>query len=198
MEIKFQNIVLRDMIESDIEDWIRWDSVDTEWMNWDAPDAPTEPIDPEEYRKDLLEFINEPRKNEFRHFFELATAEGRHIGRITSYALGENYEWKPWPESLDGHITAAIGIDICDSHVWGKGYGTQALTALILHFQKHGIDICLQTWSGNIRMIRAAQRVGFIECSRIIGDLQTRGQVYDSLTFRLDLDRFDNYLKQNT
>ena len=37
MQIKFENIILRDMIESDIEDYVRWFTVEREWENWDAP-----------------------------------------------------------------------------------------------------------------------------------------------------------------
>lgn len=31
MYIKYQNIILRDMIESDIEDYVRWFTTETEW-----------------------------------------------------------------------------------------------------------------------------------------------------------------------
>ena len=33
MRIEFENIVLRDMIESDIEDYVRWFTVEREWEN---------------------------------------------------------------------------------------------------------------------------------------------------------------------
>ncbi len=37
MQIKYENIVLRDIIESDIKDYVRWFTVKTEWSNTDAP-----------------------------------------------------------------------------------------------------------------------------------------------------------------
>ena len=37
MQIKYGNIILRDMIESDIEDYVRWFTVKREWETWDAP-----------------------------------------------------------------------------------------------------------------------------------------------------------------
>ena len=37
MEFKFRNVVLRDMGEADIEDEIRWNTVETQWAQWDAP-----------------------------------------------------------------------------------------------------------------------------------------------------------------
>ena len=37
MRIEFGSITLRDMVESDIEDYVRWFTVEREWENWDAP-----------------------------------------------------------------------------------------------------------------------------------------------------------------
>ena len=42
MEIKFENIILRDMTESDIEDYVRWFTTETEWSKTDAPWEPIE------------------------------------------------------------------------------------------------------------------------------------------------------------
>ena len=36
MRIEFENIVLRDMIESDIEDYVRWFTVEREWKKASA------------------------------------------------------------------------------------------------------------------------------------------------------------------
>ena len=37
MKIEYKNIVLRDEVIADIEDDIRWNTVETEWSLWDAP-----------------------------------------------------------------------------------------------------------------------------------------------------------------
>ena len=42
MKIEFENIVLRDMSESDIEDYVRWFTTQTEWSKTDAPWEPIE------------------------------------------------------------------------------------------------------------------------------------------------------------
>lgn len=33
MQIKYENIILRDMIETDIEDYVRWFTAEREWEN---------------------------------------------------------------------------------------------------------------------------------------------------------------------
>lgn len=194
LEIKYQNIVLRDMRESDIDDWLRWYNVETEWGDWDAPDEEMTPVDPEKFRREMLEMLRRPQEG-FRSFFELDTAGGQHIGAVSSYAIGPDFKWMSWKDAhASGNFRHTIGIDICDSRYWGRGLGTQAIAAFAKHFLGSGItEICLQTWSGNLRMIRAAQRIGFVECDRFIGNRQIRGGTYDSLTFRLDVERFEKY-----
>ena len=36
MRIEYQGIVLRDMEEKDVADWLRWRTVETAWGDWDA------------------------------------------------------------------------------------------------------------------------------------------------------------------
>ena len=56
MQIKYQNILLRDMRESDIDDDIYWRTEETRWADWDAPWEPIDPdFDPAAYRRSDLE-----------------------------------------------------------------------------------------------------------------------------------------------
>lgn len=198
MEIKYQKIILRDKRESDIEDWIRWYNEETRWADWDAPDEPLEPVEPEEYRREQMEMLKRIPEG-VRTCFEMDTWDGTHIGMVTSYAIGRDFKWMSWKVAHEsGNYTHTIGLGICESSYWGRGLGTQALTAFVRYHLKQGIsDLCLQTWSGNIRMIRSAQRVGFVECNRIVGNRHIHGGIHDSLTFRLDIDRFVAYLAEN-
>lgn len=199
MEIKYQNIVLRDMVESDIDDWVRWNTIETEWMDWDGPDLPSEPFDEEAFREESAVQLCNPIEG-FRSFFELDTIAGTHLGMVSSYPTGASFEHLTWKEArCSEKFYHTLGIVICESTHWSKGIGTQALTAFCKHYIDHGItQLRLQTWSGNIRMIRCAQRIGFTECNRFVGNRHIRGGTYDGLTFQLDLDRFHKYLAENS
>ena len=71
--------------------------------------------------------------------------------------------------------------------VLGKGVGTNALRAFMNYYFENGVDeLYTQTWSGNIRMLRCAEKLGFLECNRNIGTREVDGQKYDGLTFRLE------------
>lgn len=89
----------------------------------------------------------------------------------------------------------ALGIEINEAAYWNKGLGTQALAAFIsYHIENAHKDICLQTWSGNFRMIRCAEKLGFVECRRVVEKRQVRGGTYDGLTFQLDMERFRRHM----
>lgn len=199
MIICYQNIILRDRQESDIEDEVRWNTVETEWALWDAPWEMEEELakfDPEVYRQEELERLKS-QPEEFRWSFELDTAEGIHIGGVNAYLIDENWEWIRRRDVKTGQKAyRTLGIEICDSHYWNRGLGTQALAAFIWYHLENGCrDLCLQTWSGNLRMIRAAERLGFEVCHREVGNRLVRGGVYDGLTFQLNVPAFEQYCK---
>ena len=74
MKIIGQRVILRDPIKKDIEDRIRWETVETEWLDWDAPWELEngEPFDPEEYRNLMNKKLSKPKNpNEIRYGFQI-------------------------------------------------------------------------------------------------------------------------------
>ena len=131
--------------------------------------------------------------------FEIDTLDNCHIGTVSCYPTGPDFQHVSWKDAGDAEeFWYTLGIVICESTLWRKGYGTQALTAFCKHFINHGIpNLRLQTWSGNVRMVRCAEKIGFVEVNRIVGNRHIRGGIYDGLTFQLDLDKFHKYLMEN-
>ena len=126
MEIKFENIILRDMIESDIEDYVRWFTVEREWENWDAPwekEDTSEDAEREGWTK-YYESVKELPDDVRRWKFEIEW-NGRHIGWVSSYPITETYEWIASSDIKEGQkVYRAIGADICEPDVWGNGSKT--------------------------------------------------------------------------
>ena len=56
---------------------------------------------------------------------------------------------------------------------------------------KDGQTVHTQTWSGNVRMLRCAEKLGFVECNRNVGTRKVGGQKFDGLTFRLKREEID-------
>jgi len=188
MKIEFDSILLRDMIESDIEDYVRWWTSEIKWMNYDAP-WETEASDEETERKSWREYYESVKDlpDDVRRWkFEIEW-NGRHIGWVSSYMMNERYEWIGADTIQPGQtVYRAIGIDICEPNVWGKGVGTNALRAFMNYYFENGVDeLYTQTWSGNVRMLRCAEKLGFTVCNRSIGTREVDGQKYDGLTFKI-------------
>lgn len=186
MQIVYENIVLRDMLEDDIEDYVRWFTRDTEWSNTDAP---WEPIASDEQCersswREYYESVKNLPEDTLRWKFEIEYS-GRHIGWVSSYPIDESYEWIGEPKNGQS-VYRAIGIDICESDAWGKGIGTNALCAFINYYFANGYDkLYTQTWSGNVRMLRCAEKLGFDECHRNVKAREVDGKKYDGLTLVL-------------
>lgn len=72
---------------------------------------------------------------------------------------------------------------IFDPQHWSGGLGTRALSlwTAATFAQTAAHLITLTTWSGNARMIRAAERLGYRECARIPEARSWNGQRWDSV-----------------
>ena len=206
-KIVYKDIILRDMVNSDIEDDIHWNTIETEWALWDAPWEMEDVIanfDSEEYRKkEEQRIINskDRRLDDFRWQLELDYIYGTHIGSVNTYCIDENYEWISYERiskgDYEGTYYYALGIEINEPSFWNKGIGKQALAAYIkYHISHNHLNLALQTWSGNIRMINCAQHIGFKEVNREKDFRLVRGEHYDGLTFLLDIDLFNSIEEQ--
>lgn len=198
MEIKYQNIVLRDTKESDIKDEIRWNTVETQWALWDAPWEMEEVLcsfDPEKFREKELAWI-QTQKPAHRLSLEIDTADGIHIGSVSTYCIDDDFDWyKLTTEEDRRKVNWAVGIEINESAYWSNGWGTQAMAAFVnYHLEDGYTNLYTQTWSGNFRMIGLAKKLGFVECNREKDLRLVRGERYDGLTFRLDETAFREFL----
>ena len=141
-------ILLRDMVESDIADYLRWETEETEWQLWDAP------------------WMYEGRSSEQceRELREYRQALERRVRDAKACA----------PDDLRPRLEICLDDSVdpaASTHIRARG-----LSALYC-----------QTWSGNVRMINLARKLGFRECCRKPGLRRVRGAVYDGLTFELKL-----------
>ena len=174
-------VVLRDMRETDIEDYVRWFTSETEWMRTDAP-WETENTSPEAERKSWTEYYGSVRdlpEDSFRWKFEIEW-DGRHVGWVSSYT---DLEYMENPLSIP-----AVGIDIPVSFCRDRGIGTEALRLFIRYLKEKGFSsVFTQTWSGNAAMLKVAEKLGFRTVCRMPGYRTVGGRAFDALTLKLDI-----------
>lgn len=197
MEIKNDKVILRDFVESDIEDRIYWETVETEWQLWDAPWEYNEDevFDSDKYRKERLEWLGKEKdENRMRWGFQICINDEsrKHIGWINAYNIDDSYIY------TKGNGYCTIGIDIPDLSSRGKGYATASWDLFIQYLLRNGIgDIYTQTWSGNERVIGLIKKIGFEECNREYEFRIVRGQLYDGLTFKLNREKYKDFHEVN-
>ncbi|QAA32540.1 GNAT family N-acetyltransferase [Clostridium manihotivorum] len=175
LELYNDKICLRDMNEGDIDDYITWNTIETEWQNWDAPWEKKEKVDVEDLREKLkLRLEVEPPKS--RRRFEICKLDGIHIGWVSSYYINGDTS------------KLAVGIDIPSERYRGEKLGKAALLLFITYkFETEDIEhIYTETWSGNHRMIKLAEKLGFQLAEKEENSISFDGQTYHGLTFKLD------------
>ena len=190
MQIVYQNIVLRDFQASDVEDYVRWFTVQTEWLDWDEPWDPVQTDEARErarWNRCLAE-VQALAPEAPRRRLEIEHA-GRHLGCVITYPVNEQGEWIPADRATPAvPLYPAVGIDICEPGFSGQGIGTQALHAFVQSLAERGCHkVYLSTWSGNLRMMHRAQKLGFALCRRIPGCRMVRGRQYDDIVYQLIL-----------
>ncbi|MGE6756096.1 GNAT family N-acetyltransferase [Rossellomorea sp. NPDC071047] len=168
MKITGQRVTLRKIEERDLP--TLWDYIysdpSPEWKKWDAPYFEHKRLTREEYIDSSIK--NKSRSDEFQRIIEV---DGTIIGTIGFY-----WEYEPtrWLEA---------GIVIYDPSYWNGGYGTEALSLWVDHlFQTKEIGrVGITTWSGNERMMKAAEKIGMKLEGRMRKCRYYNGVYYDSI-----------------
>jgi len=78
----------------------------------------------------------------------------------------------------------SIGLVIYDAENWGKGIGYEALKLWIDYLfeaNKNLVRMDLRTWSGNIGMMKLADKLGFKLEARFRNARIVNGKYYDSI-----------------
>lgn len=196
MDIKYGDIILRDFCLNDIDDEIRWMNVETEWMKEDNPWDDIEPVNEESLRKEMLDIMDSTPQDAIRSRLEIVTG-GNHIGFVCAYPFKIDDSSGEMDCSLKSQsATLALGIEICEPVYWNKGFGSQALAAWINYYLDNRIsEIFLETWSGNVRMVKCAKKLGFNIYKCLPGYRTVDGVAYDALIFKLDIGFFRSAIR---
>lgn len=145
-------VTLRDFRRDDLDTYAHWLAPGREWRRLDGPYYP-EPTAAEVAGRiaALRERIDAADWPEPRTRLAI-TAGDALVGSVSRYWISEETLW------------AALGIDIYDPDLWGRGLGHEALrlwTDYVFDTSPELPRLDLRTWSGNSRMMRLAERLGF-------------------------------------
>ncbi|CAG9620454.1 GNAT family N-acetyltransferase [Sutcliffiella rhizosphaerae] len=140
-----------------------------EYKKWDAPYFPLEHIAKEDYITEMTQKLNEGMDT---IYLIQTSPEQQTIGSVIYYWEHEPSNW------------LEMGIIIYLPEFWNGGYGTEAIKLWTTHlFQtKSNIPrVGYTTWSGNHRMVKVGEKLGFTKEAQIRNVRQYQGKLYDSI-----------------
>jgi len=171
-----ERVMLRGWLADDGDHFLCWLSRG-EWLLFDAPWEEFRPAVTAEDERGNREWFMQRIEGGDQSWNSrrpvIAVPDGTPIGWVSRY--GE----KEYPQ------VCFVGIDICEDEFLNRGLGTAALKLWVDHLFA-GSDIhklCLDTWSFNPRMIRVAEKVGFVYEGRQRQMQHWQGEWLDAVHF---------------
>lgn len=155
-----RRVRVRDLRVEDLPDYERWLLPGQRWQELDAPWE--RKADRAEVKRIILRLraaipagaLRDPRVR----MTIAARDSDAFLGTVSWYWESEATRW------------ASVGIGIYDPYTWGRGYGYEALGLwcdYLLDSFPGWARIGCTTWSGNLGMMRLAEKVGFRLESRV-------------------------------
>lgn len=165
-----KKIILKEAAQQNLEELYYWkyEEKEQEAKKWNGPYISEPKITKEEFLKrweaDYEITANTPKTL-------IITVDDKLIGTVSSYWVDKNTNW------------LETGIVIYDKNYWNGGYGTEAYKLWIdFLFRTSGLHrLGMSTWSGNIRMIKVADKIGMKEEARIRQARMVDGKYFDAI-----------------
>lgn len=174
----YHYVTIRPIVESDLE--TIWQMTDKEehywWQDWDGPYFPkSQPLSLDEFKERYrTSYLNPDHKH-------LILDNGHPAGFLTAYYEDDKTRW------------LEMGIILFEEHKTSQGIGSKAIKLWQRYlFNHHPVErVGLTTWSGNIRMMKAAINCGMKLEARIRKVRYYQGIYYDSIKYGILRDEFN-------
>jgi len=147
---KGEHVMLRTLVETDRAHYKRWQT-EGEWRSLDAPWERNK-IENKQNQSDGKKQSPVEDDKGPKRMSVIATLENKPLGWVNRYRFREN------------PLIWFVGISICEDDYLNRGYGTEALRLWVnyLFANSEYHKLCLDTWSFNPRMMKVAEKIGFI------------------------------------
>jgi RimJ/RimL family protein N-acetyltransferase len=180
IEINGDKIILKEATTEDIDELYYWKYEEKEQAakKWNGPYIPEETKTKMEYieawQRDNEIFPNVPGSM-------VIYVNEKMIGSVGSYWVDRNTNW------------LETGIVIYDKDFWNGGYGSEAYKLWIdFLFKSTNIHrLGMSTWSGNMRMMKVAEKIGMQEEARIRNARMVNGEYFDAIKMGILREEWD-------
>lgn len=176
LPLKSKRITLRDWALEDIEQERFWQQPHHQWHETNGPYYPLQTSAEIDERLSVLE------SKILSHNFQtvrtrlpiIDLSSDAVIGCVSSYWESIETNW------------LCIGIMIYDPKHWNKGIGQEALTLWCDYLFASELNLArldIRTWSGNLGMMRLAEKLGFTKEAVFRKARIVKGEYYDSIGY---------------
>ncbi|MDF2801085.1 MAG: putative superfamily hydrolase [Anaerocolumna sp.] len=169
-------IELRELQVNDLDAYLYFNHPDREYHKYDGP------YYHHKNEEELRIFVDELKQKFMQGEDQVLPNKKLIIDGRTKVILGQvNWYWK----SVET-LWLEVGIILYDEGIWGHGVGKTALKlwineVFLIHPQI--VRVGLSTWSGNLRMIRLAKRLGMTREACYRKARIVNGAYYDSISY---------------
>lgn len=176
-------INLRDWQLKDLPFYQQFNTGHHAWMDFDGPYY--DKMNEEELATNIKNIRQKIQNKEFSHPRSRMVIESLEthqiLGTVSCYWESKETNW------------LCIGLAIYDENNWGKGIGYKALVLWCDYLFQHMPDLVrldMRTWSGNIGLMKLAEKMGFkleacFRKARIV-----KGEYYDSIGYGILREEF--------
>lgn len=173
---KAVNLIIRDLEIKDLDDYFYWNLPDREFHKFNGPYYARK--NEEELRKyvdEIKGLLVQGQSNVQKNKKIIANKDtDQIIGQVNWYWKSEETRWME------------IGIVIFNEGYWGKGIGYAALKLwinTIFNDNPSLVRLGLTTWSGNLRMMHLAEKLGFVQEAVYRKARIVNNEYYDSISY---------------
>ncbi|QFI37389.1 GNAT family N-acetyltransferase [Moritella marina ATCC 15381] len=162
-----ENVVLKPTCPDELAPFYNLITRDELWTKFNGPYFPYSKPTLTEFKNGLFSNLCEGEKA------QAIMVNGVPVGSVSFYWECESTRW------------LEAGVVIYDPKYWGQGLGYKALIHWVTHlFSTLNIErVGLTTWSGNLRMMACAEKLGFKQEACIRKVRYYQGEYYDSIKY---------------
>jgi len=168
------DILLRPFQVEDLPVYAAWMAPGHRWRTLDGPyyPAPTTEQIASRMERIRARLLTGPPPSD--RLVIAARGSGALVGTVSRYWQSQETNW------------LSLGISLYDPAHWGQGWGHQALGLWCQHLFDGPLELArldLRTWSGNIGMMRLAEKLGFTREATFRRARVVNGEYYDGLGY---------------
>lgn len=170
------NLRIRDLEMKDLNDYLYWNHPAREFHKFNGP------YYGRKNEEELRKYMDEIKELLLKGEINVLNNKKIIANKDTDEIIGQvNWYWKS-----EETLWMEVGIVIFNEDYWGKGIGYKALRMWvddIFNEKTELVRLGLSTWSGNLRMMSLAEKLGFIKEAVYRKARIVNNEYYDAISY---------------